>query len=191
MQDCITNSRPAYNPYNFFSKGHWEHGSTSQPSLGMKTGCSYDAGRIHRRAWSMDEARTALAKGVLPQVSGQRKNNKRDKPLAVKMEGEEIYVCCHHCGWHSGAGFKRDDSVSRRQEAGHDIALRLAYMVHMSASHSLIKGGEVVNNKHRRLNEKNFFQDVVGKSVSGITMSSQTRRWRTILIITEGECDAL
>jgi hypothetical protein len=24
VQDCITNSRPAYNPYNFFSKGHYK-----------------------------------------------------------------------------------------------------------------------------------------------------------------------
>ena len=33
-----------------------------------------------------------------PKCQDQRKNNKRDKPLAVKTEGEEIYVCCHHCG---------------------------------------------------------------------------------------------
>ena len=61
-----------------------------------------------------------------------------------------------------------------------DIALRLGvHGTHERITFPFIKGGEVVNNKHRRLNEKNFSKMLVGKSVSGITMSSQTRRWRT------------
>ena len=74
-----------------------------------------------------------------------------------------------------------------------DIALRLGvHGTHERITFPFIKGGEVVNNKHRRLNEKNFFQDAGGEKcfwnydvITDRTLAHQP------LIITEGECDAL
>lgn len=74
-----------------------------------------------------------------------------------------------------------------------DLALRLGVSgTHDEIVFPFIKGGEVVNNKHRRLNQKKFYQDAGGHKcfwnydvITDKTLASQP------LIITEGECDAL
>ena len=74
-----------------------------------------------------------------------------------------------------------------------ELALRLGvHGSHDEVVFPFIKGGEIVNNKHRRLNDKKFYQDAGGHKCfwNYDVITDKTLRGQP-LIITEGECDAL